>query len=129
MYGTNDWNRPECQDERFPCFTIDSLSRMVGIVRSLKSLPVLSTIIPANPLFTDRAAAARNDWVARMNEEIRALAAAQDVALADPHAHFVVAPNLGALFSDHIHPNDDGYDLIATAFLEAITSPRSATTD
>lgn len=124
LYGTNDWNRPECKDERFPCFTIDSLRTLIGIVRAFDSLPVLGTIIPANPAYVDRDALARNAWVERMNELIRELAIEEGVSLADPHALFVAEPRLESLFSDHVHPNDAGYDLIAAAFFEAITAPR-----
>jgi hypothetical protein len=34
LYGTNDWNRLECKDDRFPCYTIDALRGMIGAVRS-----------------------------------------------------------------------------------------------
>jgi lysophospholipase L1-like esterase len=126
LYGTNDWNRLECKDERFPCDLIDNLGTMVGIARSQNSLPVLSTLPPVNPLYVDRDAAARNEWVVRMNALIRELAAAEGAALADPHRLFMAEPRLETLFVDHVHPNDPGYELLSAAFYEAITAPRGA---
>ena len=32
-------------------------------------------------------------------------------------------PDLPELFSDHVHPNDRGYSVLADAFFRAITSP------
>jgi hypothetical protein len=33
-----------------------------------------------------------------------------------------------ALFSDHVHPDDAGYEVMAQAFFEAITRPPAAAT-
>jgi lysophospholipase L1-like esterase len=45
--------------------------------------------------------------------------------LADPHALFLAeGGDLAALFSDHVHPNERGYALIADAFFRAITGTR-----
>ncbi len=126
LYGTNDWNRLDCKDERFPCFTIDSLRTMIQIVRNTQSLPVVGTIIPANPAFVDRDGPARNEWVARMNDLIRPMVLEEGAVLADPHISFLEQPSLEALFVDHVHPNDDGYRLISQAFFDAITGPREA---
>jgi hypothetical protein len=60
-----------------------------------------------------------------MNELIRLMVLEEGAVLADPHAAFLREPSLEALFVDHVHPNDDGYRLIAEAFFQAITQPRS----
>jgi lysophospholipase L1-like esterase len=121
LYGTNDWNRLDCKDERFPCFTIASLRTMIQAVRSIQGLPVVSTIIPANPAVVDRQGPERNEWVVRMNDLIRPMVREEGAVLADPHALVLEQPSLEDLFVDHVHPNDDGYRLIARAFFEALT--------
>jgi lysophospholipase L1-like esterase len=128
LYGTNDWNRLDCKDDRFPCFTIDSLRTMIQAVRATQSLPVVGTIIPANPAVVDRQGPERNEWVARMNDLIRPMVREEGAVLADPHTLFLEQPSLEALFVDHVHPNDDGYRLIARAFFEAITGPGETAT-
>jgi lysophospholipase L1-like esterase len=123
LYGTNDWNTPACKQSA-PCFTIDSLSSIIGDVKAAGSLPVLATIPPANPssfMFV----ADRNAWVSAENVLIRALARAQGAALADIEGAFrsAAGSDLSQLFSDHIHPNDRGYAIIAASFFTAITQP------
>jgi lysophospholipase L1-like esterase len=61
--------------------------------------------------------------VAAQDDRIRALAKELNVPLADPQALFVKDPNFAHLYVDHVHPNDAGYELIATAFFNAITGP------
>ena len=122
MYGTNDWN--ECGNA-VPCYTIDSLRRIVEKTKSATSLPVLATILPANPAF---GAEARNSWVTKMNELVRDLAQEQDALLVDVDAAFRRQPDLRQLFEDHIHPNDRGYAIMAEEFFKAITQPSDSST-
>ena len=42
---------------------------------------------------------------------------------------FLRAPSLPALFADHVHPSDAGYEVMAQAFFEAIVRPPAAGTD
>jgi lysophospholipase L1-like esterase len=122
MYGTNDWNQPECKNVVGPaCFTVGSLRHMIGLARSVKSMPIMATIPPVNPDFTDKAPQARQDWVAGTNELIREMAASQNTILADVHAEMLAAGPLPALFADHVHPNTEGYIVIARAFFKALT--------
>jgi lysophospholipase L1-like esterase len=120
LYGTNDWNAAECKNAP-PCYTIISLRDIVLSARGSLSLPVLSTIIPGDPMSKDQPS--RNEWVAAQDDRIRALAKELNVPLADPQALFVKDPNFAHLYVDHVHPNDAGYELIATAFFNAITGP------
>jgi acyl-CoA thioesterase-1 len=115
LYGTNDW--VECKGA-VPCITIDSLRTIVETVKDVGSLPVLATIIPANP---DRNAADRNQWVHDINLLVRDLAADEGAVLADLEAAFLREPNLASLYSDHVHPNDRGYQVMAGEFFRAIT--------
>ncbi len=126
LYGTNDWNDNHCRGDGFPCYTIDSLRTMIGVARSLQSKPILATIPPANPVYVDRLAAERNVWAEEMNVLVKEMAASENTPVADIHAAFMSEPVLSDLFSDHIHPNDDGYDLIADVFFRTITTARGA---
>jgi lysophospholipase L1-like esterase len=65
--------------------------------------------------------------VRAQNGYLRDLARAERVPLSDPATLFFASSNLPSLFSDAVHPNDAGYELIAQAFFTAITGPRSAT--
>jgi lysophospholipase L1-like esterase len=123
LYGTNDWNA--CKGE-VPCFTLDNVRAMVGAARSVRSLPVLATIPPANPAFPDKVPPERNQWVHAIDDLLRGLARDEGIALADVEAAFLQQPSLEDLLADHVHPNDDGYRIIADVFLRAITEPRGS---
>jgi lysophospholipase L1-like esterase len=126
LYGTNDWNTPACKTSA-PCFTIDSLRSIVLQVKEASSLPVLATIPPANPSWPSFVAE-RNVWVSQEDVLIRALAREQGAALADIEGAFrgAAGSDLGQLFSDHIHPNDRGYAIIAAAFFAGISQSGGA---
>jgi lysophospholipase L1-like esterase len=123
MYGTNDWNTIQCQ-KGAPCDTIDEMREIIRQVKEFGSLPVLSTIIPANPA---RQPQERNDWVRAQNGYLQDLARSEGIPLADPARLFFAHSDLPSLFADAVHPNDAGYELIAQAFFEGITGPRSTT--
>jgi lysophospholipase L1-like esterase len=126
LYGTNDWY--ECPEDDPPaCFTVDALRSMVGQVKAAGSLPVLATIVPVNAGYDGRVPAARNDWLKGQNALIRTVASQEGAALADIEPAFYQAAgnDLAQLFSDHVHPNDRGYDVISDAFFRAITNPRT----
>jgi lysophospholipase L1-like esterase len=125
LYGTNDWNRAsfECRTS-FACDTAENLRHIIGVVRSVESLPVVATIPPANPdnAFT----AERNVWIGKMNELIRPMARAEGAVVADVHAAFLREADVAGLFADHVHPNDRGYQVLAAAFFRAISQPPAA---
>ena len=122
LYGVNDWNDRYCREEP-PCFTIDSLRSMIREVRSVNGLPILSTIPPANEGISDRVPPERNIFVRDMNERIKALGREERVPVADPYRLFAARTPLSSLFVDHVHPTDEGYEMIAQAFFEAISQP------
>jgi lysophospholipase L1-like esterase len=122
-YGTNDWTH-ECR-QTFVCPTIDSLRAMVRDVRAASSLPVLATLLPVHPgQAGDSLAEARAAWIEETNGEIRRLAEAEGLPLADVHAAFLDDRDRARLYTDPIHPSDRGYDLIADRFFAAITERR-----
>jgi len=125
LYGTNDWNDPECR-ETPPCYTVEALRSMVLQTRDAGAFPVDGTIPPVNPSYTDRDPAARNDWVKGMNDLVRAMAKQQGAPVADVHAEFLKQASLPTLFADYLHPNDAGFRVIASSFFGAITRPLSA---
>jgi lysophospholipase L1-like esterase len=118
LYGTNDWN--ECGNT-VPCYTIDMLRRIVDKTWQLDSLPVLATLPPVHPDYPG--ASVRNNWVSKINDLIVDLAAEQQALLVDLESAFLAEPRLKDLFSDHVHPNDEGYAIIADTFFAAITQP------
>ena len=124
MYGTNDWNKnkEKCAADA-PCATVENIRFMTQVAKGAKTLPVVSTIIPVNPLYLDRGAEERNEWVASMNALIKTMARQEGAAVADSHAAFMKKGDLPSLFADSVHPNDAGYQLIAGAFFEAIARP------
>jgi lysophospholipase L1-like esterase len=126
LYGTNDWNEHECRSD-FPCFTIESLRTMVRASEEAHALPFLATIIPANTGFDQRAPPERNQWVARMNDLIRPMAAQEGAVLVDLYAAFMAQPNFRQLFFDHVHPNDMGYAVMAEEWFRAITQTSEMT--
>ncbi len=121
LYGTNDWNELECKVD-FPCFTIDALRSMIRQAKDRNSLPVLGTIPAVNTTYADRSPPERQDWVKRMNDLVRPLASQEGAALADIHAAMLREPDLAALFTDHVHPNDRGYQVIGHEWFRAITT-------
>jgi lysophospholipase L1-like esterase len=129
LYGTNDWNVFACRSVD-TCFTRGNIVAMIRSIRAAGGLPVVGTIPPVNPAFTDRSAADRNAWIEGTNAVLRPLIRAEGGVVADVHAAMLREAGgesgLPALFSDHIHPNDRGYDAVADAFFRAIVTPTAA---
>jgi lysophospholipase L1-like esterase len=124
LYGTNDWNFPACKQVE-GCFTVRSLRRILRAVKEARSLPCLATLPPSNLGFDHRTPPERNEWVAGINEDIRALAREEGALLVDLHAAFPPPPELRGFFTDHVHPNGAGFERIAGAFFEALTRRRA----
>jgi acyl-CoA thioesterase I len=128
-YGTNDWNSINCAHV-WQCYTEASLRQMVRTAKASRSVPVVATLIPANPdANAARRPADRNAWILETNVQIRKLAAEEGAVLADLHAVFAAEgpePSWGRFFSDHVHPNEAGYDLMAEGFFRAIVQARGS---
>jgi lysophospholipase L1-like esterase len=126
LYGTNDWNDAACKKDN-GCPTVDNLTAIVRAVRAARSLPVLGTIIPANPAYPVQNPPSRNAWVDQTNRSLRLMAQSEGVLVADLHAAFMARGDLVSLFADHVHPNDAGYEVLATELLRAITGDITTT--
>lgn len=119
LYGTNDWHSQACQPHPpADCFTIESLRTIVRYVKRVRSIPVLATLPPVNPALVSPE---RNEWNRQMNRLIKSLAAEEGALLAEAEASFRAGGDLTRLFTDDIHPNDAGYELLAQAFFRAVT--------
>ena len=94
-------------------------------VKSFNSLPFLSTIPPADPTMNPES---RNKWVSDVNNLVRPMAASEGAFLVDVEKAFLAQGDISKLFSDHVHPNDAGYAIIAQTFFEAIAHGKSTPT-
>jgi len=123
LYGTNDWNIPECQDAPSACPTIENLRKLVQRVKAAGTLPFIATLTPANPALNP----GRNQWIATINTGIKTMAREEGAFLVDLNQAFQSqGGDLSRFFSDSVHPNDAGYDVIANGFFEAIAHGKAA---
>jgi len=127
LYGTNDWNDAACRNI-VPCFTIDSLRSMVLEAKYYGTLPVLATIPPVNVGYDARVPESRQVWVSQQDEYIRQLAAEEGALLVDLEKAILAQPDLGLIFFDHVHPNDQGYQILIDTFYEALVRARGSST-
>ena len=103
LYGTNDWNSPQCQSApASACYTIDELRAMIEKIKGRKALTILSTLTPVS------VNTGRNQWIEQMNALIKALGHEQGVAVVDAYAAFRSAGNLSSLYYDDVHPERRG---------------------
>ena len=122
-YGTNDWNLSACRHV-YTCFTIENLRSMIRQAKAAGTVPVVGTIIPANPAYVNRLAAERNAWIDETNAVLAPMARAEGAVVADLNAAMRrETEDLPSLFSDHVHPNDRGYAAMADELFRAITRP------
>jgi acyl-CoA thioesterase I len=123
LYGTNDWNDVQCQDTP-PCDVVKNLRRVVDEVKGADSLPFLATLPPVNPLLAGND---RNDWIQATNTGIKQLAHEEGAFVVDLYEAFrLQGGDVSRFFSDHVHPNAAGYDVIADGFFQAIALGREA---
>ncbi|MCX6997531.1 MAG: GDSL-type esterase/lipase family protein [Kiritimatiellaeota bacterium] len=108
LFGANDVIRGYDQNT-----TIANLQAMLQKARANKTVPILATLTPM--------IGGHGIWgstVNRLNDAIRNLASAEGVTLVDLNAEFGDAEVL--LIGDGLHPNDQGNQVIALAFNDAL---------
>jgi acyl-CoA thioesterase I len=116
MEGTNDLlDRPDTG--RGADLAMDALRRMVQEAKSLGVQVGLATVPPQRP-------GGRRDAVAKLipnfNDRIRTLASEEHVVLID--VFNAMKDDLSLIGVDDLHPTVRGYDVMAGAFFDAITS-------
>ena len=122
MEGTNDlYDR----DDRAVPRAIDGLRQMIRDAKSRDIRPYLATIPPMNPAACSPVCRGLA-WslVSGFNDNVRGLAASENVALVDVYQGF--GGNLAYLGPDGLHPSADGYTKIADLFFIAIKSTMEA---
>jgi lysophospholipase L1-like esterase len=92
--------------------TLDALLDMVATVRARGGLPILGTLTPVKSPDT------RGPAVSALNARIRQAAAERAIRVADHHKAF--GGNTGLLDADGLHPNAQGYQVMAETWLTAI---------
>jgi lysophospholipase L1-like esterase len=116
MIGFNDLTRPEECPAPLGCRTLEYIETMVGMAEKRGIPIILGTITPAQP-------GNLRDWanpaIMDLNRQLTDLAARKRITLADTHQ--VLWDNRAkAVFSDHAHPNDRGYALLAETWRDAL---------
>jgi lysophospholipase L1-like esterase len=96
-----------------------ALQSMVNVARALGTKPVVSTIIPpcCNHSFLSR-------FIETYNQEVKLIAAVNDIPMADPDHAFRNTCNVGNCNllnrPEGLHPNINGYDVMGEAMIAAL---------
>jgi len=108
LYGANDLIMGLDRET-----TIANLTAMVQMAQANKTVPLLATL---TPMIGEHAI--WNGEVNKLNDDIRSLASSLDVTLVDLNAEF--GDPAALLLDDGLHPNDQGNQVIALAFNDAL---------
>jgi len=108
LYGANDVTSGHSFGS-----VIGNLQYMVQAAKANQSIPVLATL---TPMYGEHSTWAGS--VKALNEQIRALASSEGVALADLESAFGDSPQL--IGEDGLHPTAEGQRLIAQTFFDVL---------
>ena len=118
MEGSNDVNFA-AKDSKVLDSAIANLQKMIRAAKTAGIVPYLATIPPMNPnVACCRSAGAA--LVSGFNDRVRQLATSEGITLVDVHKAF--NGDLSLLSSDGLHPNALGYERIADAFFQSIST-------
>lgn len=113
LYGANDIIQQQLSLED----TISNLRIVIRTAKNRGTIPILGTITPFDP-WGPRGSPHRLGEIYTRNIRIRELAQEENIELAD---HFVIFNNdFSLLDSTGLHPNDQGYEVLAQTWFEAI---------
>lgn len=93
-----------------------NLGSMIDRATGFGVKPIISTVTPRLDDY--------NGGVEELNNLIRGMAGEKKIPLADNYAKIISQPTpvFDSLYIDHLHFNDDGYELIAQAWFDTIKS-------
>jgi len=115
MIGTNDIIRPEGCPEAHNCHTAEHIAAMLDKALSSNVIPFVSTVTPAQ---SRCARSWANPPIRALNEQISTIAHERNVKIVDNHQ--AILDHDGALFSDCLHFKDQGYEVIAQQWYNAL---------
>lgn len=115
MEGTNDIGEQKLSNETIA----DNLDRIAKKAEANGLTVVHATILPRVGTNYDASNIVTGDF----NGRVRELAWSRERKLADPFEVLLrQTTNLGQLYSDRLHPNAAGYDLLARVFADVLTN-------
>ncbi len=116
MIGTNDVIDPAGCPNPYDCATIQHIDSLMDHALISKTVPIISTITPANP-GSDYSWA--NFWIQHLNGQIYANAAQRGITVVDNY-NAILASGASALYVDRLHFSNQGYEVIADQWYRAI---------
>lgn len=118
MIGINDLLNPGHCYIPYDCQTIEYIEAMINEALISKKIPIVSTVTPAE---TTGIRAWVNPDIRLLNTQIKSLATQYNISLVDNYR--AIRDNGGdALYADHVHFNDAGYEIIAQQWFDAIVN-------
>ncbi|GAK58101.1 lipolytic protein G-D-S-L family [Candidatus Vecturithrix granuli] len=118
MIGINDLLNPGHCHEPYDCHTAEYIEAMINEALISKKIPLVSTVTPAK---TTDVRAWVNPYIRSLNARIESLATQYNIPLVDNYQ--AIRDNGGdALYSDHVHFSDTGYNIIAQQWFDAIVN-------
>ena len=117
MFGINDLVDPGNCDPPLDCATIPHLAEIATNAQNLGIYPIISTILPVNP---DGKFANLQDLIDETNIELVNMCDQMGFHYVDLNGLFRSQPSLSELFCDWGHPNEAGYQVMASGYFDAI---------
>ncbi|MBD3305622.1 hypothetical protein GF339_04515 [candidate division KSB3 bacterium] len=125
MIGINDIIDPQACPEPFNCQTINHIEALLDKALISKTVPLVSTVTPANPTGPYEWA---NYPIRSLNSQIYQIAAERNVLLVDNY-RAIMSNGGSTLYDDNLHFTDQGYGIIAQQWYDALIANDLLTTD